>query len=79
MQFCDSLNTVLLKILLKISGFHIRSLPGVTEQQKVNWISARGLPGILSKFTNDKKLRGTADSPEDREAVQRDLNKSPAV
>lgn len=31
MQFCDSLNTVLLKILLlKIPGFHIRSLLGLS-------------------------------------------------
>ncbi|RMC19206.1 hypothetical protein DUI87_03811 [Hirundo rustica rustica] len=34
-----------------------------------------GLEGILSKFTDDIKLGGDVDSPEVREALQRDLEK----
>ena len=38
-------------------------------------INDLGLEGILSKFSDNAKLRGDVESQEDRESPQRDLDK----
>ncbi|KAJ7409382.1 hypothetical protein BTVI_56560 [Pitangus sulphuratus] len=45
------------------------------QRSHLDRANQQGLEGILSKFVNDTKLGGGADSLKGREALQRDLNK----